>query len=507
MSLATLSPRMRLNSAIADAAILPLLVAGIGMLAILQQALVMPNADIAWLLTVADRMLDGQRLYVDVIETNPPASVYLYWPAAALARILPLRAEVIVDAMVLAAIAGSLWFCAGTLRALPNFTANEHRRMLVSTSAILMLLPAACFGEREHIALIAVLPCLCIATLRGHAMDIPWPRIIVTGLCGGLALVIKPHFALALAPVWLLVSLTRADWRLLFAPEVLIAGTVAVAYATETLIVHPAFWSGMMPMLAAVYLPIRYPPLAFIAQFRDLMVGFAGLLTLSAWRGWKGRTDIHTLAGLAGIGFMAATILQGKGMPYHFYPPMALALLVALNVASPRPGSGPAATSLLAIALSIFCWTWFNAGFDMRALIAPVKSAAPHARVLALGYDFSAGPPVARAAGGTYIGSVASQWTADNVHWLLEGPIAPDERARLEAFEMRDRDLFVADLQTKPDVLLVQRTPQDWLDWARRDPRFGPAFAGYRQSGSYNSAGMRNGLTLGYDMFVRQTAP
>ena len=33
------------------------------------------NTDVGWYLTVAERVLDGQRLYIDVIETNPPMAV------------------------------------------------------------------------------------------------------------------------------------------------------------------------------------------------------------------------------------------------------------------------------------------------------------------------------------------------------------------------------------------------------------------------------------------------
>jgi len=33
------------------------------------------NTDVGWLLTVAERVLDGQRLYIDVIETNPAMAV------------------------------------------------------------------------------------------------------------------------------------------------------------------------------------------------------------------------------------------------------------------------------------------------------------------------------------------------------------------------------------------------------------------------------------------------
>ena len=36
------------------------------------QVLLRVNVDVAWLLTVGEKMLDGQRLYVDILETNPP---------------------------------------------------------------------------------------------------------------------------------------------------------------------------------------------------------------------------------------------------------------------------------------------------------------------------------------------------------------------------------------------------------------------------------------------------
>jgi len=44
------------------------------------------NADVSWLLTVAERVRDRQRLYVDVIETNLPMAVLIYIPGIAIAR-------------------------------------------------------------------------------------------------------------------------------------------------------------------------------------------------------------------------------------------------------------------------------------------------------------------------------------------------------------------------------------------------------------------------------------
>src|SRR5690349_11187977 len=48
--------------------------------AVLLRFFLLANTDVSWLLTVAERVLDGQRLYIDVIETNPPAAVLLYLP-------------------------------------------------------------------------------------------------------------------------------------------------------------------------------------------------------------------------------------------------------------------------------------------------------------------------------------------------------------------------------------------------------------------------------------------
>ena len=55
---------------------------------------VVANTDVSWLITLSEKVLDGQRLYADLVELNPPASIILYLPLVALARVLALRPEV-----------------------------------------------------------------------------------------------------------------------------------------------------------------------------------------------------------------------------------------------------------------------------------------------------------------------------------------------------------------------------------------------------------------------------
>jgi hypothetical protein len=114
--------------------------------AIWQCAALMPNADIAWYATVLDKLAHGQRLYVDVIETNPPFAVYLYWPAHVLAHGLGVPTAWTTDAMVFALGGASLLLCRAILKAaafpLAAWTAPRRSAVL----AILFVLPAATFG-------------------------------------------------------------------------------------------------------------------------------------------------------------------------------------------------------------------------------------------------------------------------------------------------------------------------------------------------------------------------
>src|SRR5438034_11735098 len=70
---------------------------------------VMPfNVDVRWLLIVSERMLDGQRLYVDILDANPPMAVSVYLLAVALARAIGIRPEVVTDGLIFLLIAASL---------------------------------------------------------------------------------------------------------------------------------------------------------------------------------------------------------------------------------------------------------------------------------------------------------------------------------------------------------------------------------------------------------------
>ena len=63
-----------------------ILIALVFVVAILLRQVVPLNTDVSWLLVIGERVLDGQRLYVDIVEINPPMAVFAYLPGIALAR-------------------------------------------------------------------------------------------------------------------------------------------------------------------------------------------------------------------------------------------------------------------------------------------------------------------------------------------------------------------------------------------------------------------------------------
>src|SRR5262249_1902721 len=129
------------------------------------------NHDVAWILHSAGRVLAGERLYVDLVEGNPPLIVWLHFAPIWLARAAGTSEILAVRILVLLVIAGSLMLTGRTLRRIaPDRPAG---RLLVLGVAFFVLLPMAGydFGQREHLLFVMVLPYLFMAS--GRAMGLP----------------------------------------------------------------------------------------------------------------------------------------------------------------------------------------------------------------------------------------------------------------------------------------------------------------------------------------------
>ena len=129
------------------------------------------NTDVSWLVIAGERWLDGQRLYSDIVETNPPMAVLIYIPGILIARALGIPAEIVLDGLVFAAIAVSLAITARILKNSSALAPSQRWPLALLAVMVLTILPVQVFGQREHIAVIALFPALGVARAADQAGD------------------------------------------------------------------------------------------------------------------------------------------------------------------------------------------------------------------------------------------------------------------------------------------------------------------------------------------------
>ena len=130
----------------------------IGLVAWTSIALAPVNVDVAWLLVACGRLLDGSVLHRDVIEVNPPFSIWLYMPFVVAERATSIAASTWL-AIELPTLALASVLLSG--RILTRGTAFDRPVSAWAIPASLVILSGlspADFGQREQFAAIAILP-------------------------------------------------------------------------------------------------------------------------------------------------------------------------------------------------------------------------------------------------------------------------------------------------------------------------------------------------------------
>ena len=454
---------------------------GVGLLVLLSAVavalqIVLPTVpDVSWLFVVAEKMLAGQRLYVDVVETNPPMSVFLYTPAVWLEHIGGLSAETWQMVITFGLIVFELGLSALVMTR-AGMAADVERFLLAGAQA-LAVLPMIFFSEREHIAVVIVLPALIILIVRAEGRPIDRWAAVLAGLGAGLAAAIKPHFALVILLPAIYVAVRRRSIRHLFTTETVISALVFSGYAAVLLLDFRVYFSDILPMLEETYRMERYGFIQLAMQPTVLAVIGLGLSAFYLAGSDRTRPTVAVLM-LAALGFMIAVFEQGKGWRYHLYPALALIYIVFFVSGLPRladllrfhSGLGPARSSqvwvgVVALAAMIGIMPLFSySNRSALALKSEVAKLGPHPTVLAVSYDLSIGHPLTRMVNGTWVGTMGSQWLggAASFRSLNSGSDAAI-KARMAYWIAFDRNLIAHDIRTgRPDVIVADKAEYDW---------------------------------------------
>lgn len=410
------------------------------------------NHDVAWLMDAGSRWMAGERLYVDLIEVNPPLIFWVY----AILTAGTFAKPVLIGAVIALMVASSMW----TAR-LAGWRAG-FAALAASIACGVMD-----FGQRDHLAAIVAFPYL-FADRAGRG------ERIAIGAFAFVGFGLKPF--LALIPIGATIGrMTLArDWRPAFSPENLAMLVLGLGYIAATAALYPEFFTSMIPLGQLVYFaygagfagePVTIPLLAFssivavVALFRPAMWPLAGAL----------------------LGGIASYLIQGRFWTYHLVPTIALSLFLALQVMRPVGRRGFAARIIAVLCLAILLMQGFRRHY--QDLIPPNAKA-----VLFLSPHVGSAYPAVVDRKVRHASHYPAMWTLPGAWRLLHDPAASEAtKQRARAVLNQSRRTIVDDIvRFCPDPIFADIRPRkpyfgapfDFIQFLEGDPRFTGYVAG-----------------------------
>lgn len=428
--------------------------------------------DVSWLTSMCERVLHGERAYVDIFETTPPVPMLLYMPGVVVAELTGITAETATFVFAYISALASLWLSA---RILPDYVVDGgHSKWLVVLPAavFLFILPNDVFAQREYFAAAFALP--MVSVFVRHAQDGQWPRLsdrVVAAILAGLTIAIKPPlFALpgifVAGYYW---SRTRS-LSFLVSSGLLAAGVVGLTITAASIAAFPDYLGRISTVMRDVYVLVRSDPISILID-----MGFVGVvlcLVLGLILCIKQKPPvIAALAFMAAVGFVAAYFIQGKYFYYHIYPAALFASIAVWILILRRLRTfigGPfaklaGATGIYAVAI-LGISILFIVGFDDRRPVMSNLSWAAgfhHPRALAVSPDVATSFPLARRIGAVWVDRIHSQWVARYTRYALRsGGLTEAKRTKLQNYHEQDLEWILRQIVEKaPDIIIQDVRP------------------------------------------------
>lgn len=449
-----------------------LFVALVFLAAILLRQVVPLNTDVSWLLVICERMLDGQHLYGDIIEINPPMAAYAYLPGVALARVLGVDPRHVIDAQLLLLAAASLFAVSRILRLSPSLSPVSWGPLAIWAAAVVTVLPMHVFAQREHMAMLTFLPALAVYAMRGNREPVPLWAILIAGVGAGITLAFKPFFTVPAALCILFAAIRSRSWRTLFALENIIAAVLVIAVSVGTYVFYPEYFTVTYPLVRDTYL--SWSMQASVIFLNDATLVFAiAMVSVLLARQQRPGDSLLLVTALASVGFAVSFFLQRRGWAYHSYPMVAVALLAmgyALTGAV-RSRIGEAVSAFVLAVSFIVGMHWFYAGVYVGPVRQAVEGLVPHPKILVLSGEAAIGHPLVRDVRGTWVSRQENLWIREFVRLTRERTVVTAATdAKLNDYLALERKWLIEDFRKlPPDLVLVDNLRGEWGAWARAD--------------------------------------
>ncbi|HEU4523811.1 MAG TPA: hypothetical protein VFR62_02260, partial [Gemmatimonadales bacterium] len=433
-------------------------------------------------LDAAARILDGGRLYVDVVEINPPLIVGLNAVTVWVARVLGLSEILVYRVGFTSVLLLLLWLSVRLLRELLPADAALHRAVVLVLAFVLFPLAGSDYGEREHLVLALLLPYVLLATARSLGHGVTRGQGLALGAMAGFAFALKPHFLL-LAPAveCLLRSTRRVAWRALL-PETLAIAAVLTAYLILIATLTPDYFR-LVGLLAGSYSRFLHDPFwRVLATAPGAVLALFALLAFVALRRHAHHATLWQTSALATAACVVAGAAQQKGLSYHLYPAVGFAtLLLALVAADTLPSvqsrvrrvyralaaamlAAMVAVTAAGLVVGVAGRTGDPEQEQFEELVRLVRARDPNEGVFVMSYHLRSAYPLINYTGARSASRFPHLWilAAEYLDRLKsERPLWYREWDEMSASERYLNRAVLEDLQRRPKLLLVLRPARD----------------------------------------------
>lgn len=485
---------------------------GVGLVVPLTQP---ANPDIAWLSYAAERYLSGATPYVDLIEINPPAILFFNLPAAWIASAFDVDGPIVYTLFVVVL---ALLSVASTVHLL--WSRDDHfRARLIALLLLFVLFPVAGahFGQREHVMLVLALPWLAAASERLVGREVPSRTATGVGLLAGVGFALKPHFLLVGAAVEGLLWVRRDRSGVVAVRiENRIVAAMLVLYLLSVFALTPEYFD-LVGALGQEYAGYLNAPIASHVMQPFMLVIVGGLLAWMLVFRAGARSPFAGVLVSATLAALVMAAVQMKGWAYHYYPALALSVLLAGFAAVADENGGEARvtwpkvgrwSALVVLALAgLLVSDSILEAVDERAPLAErtravatrIESRCDSPRVVVFSPDAESAFPLVTRDGIRWGLSISSLWPLSaayeqqvrergDVRWRPPGAATPAERFVASR--------VVTDLTlVAPDLILVDRRASrrafgprgfGYMAYFEREPELRTVLARYRSVGDWN---------------------
>ncbi|MBM3488238.1 MAG: hypothetical protein FJX67_16660 [Alphaproteobacteria bacterium] len=477
------------------------------------------NHDAAAVLDFSRRWLEGERLYVDLIDINTPLTFLHYAVPVLLSYVTGLATPTALVVWFALIIAGTTWLCQGLIASIVPEDRPLTRTLLIGLILFgVTIVPSDEFGQREHLMIILAMPYVLAAGARAKGIAIrPGHAAFYAGLAV-LGFAMKPHFAAIPVLIELYLLCARGFRRTIADPVPWMIAAGFGAHVLFILLVTPDYLRTVMPLALEYYLGLGDGGPLAVALSSHTNATIAALVLL-AWPAFRyDRTGIAPAILMFALGGIVSDLAQGKGWPYHAIPAMVgtmvlFGLVVAETLERYLPRGTPGAETrtatisvvLMAVVLYLFALgdDPFRKQLEYRAspvaqLVKIVKKHAKGGRVLVLSPGIYPHYPMVNYARATMAMPFMTMWTIQGVYRDCDGT---ENRYHAPA-DMEAGERFVFDaipkslINLKPDVVIVDvdggitwcedSGAFSFLDYFNRHPAFETEWRNYYLIEEYN---------------------